>query len=89
MSSVNRLHRRLWAAVRLRVIERDGYRCTRCGKAGRLEVHHEVPVGMIDDPYAESNLRTLCRRCHIDVHRPTSYRTKGRKQWKERLKHGA
>ena len=27
-----------------RCLERDGYKCRKCGRGGRLEVHHTVPV---------------------------------------------
>lgn len=55
--------------LRRRILDRDGWRCTRCGAAGQLEVHHrhEVRDGGTDDP---ANLETLCKQCHIDHHRP-------------------
>lgn len=84
----SRMHRRLWAAIRRRVIERDGYRCTRCGAAGVLEVHHKVALEDGGGAYDEDNLATLCRGCHMSVHRPVS-RTAGRAEWLERLKHAA
>ena len=43
---------------------RAGYRCERCGRAGRLEIDHIKPVfrgGSNDD----GNLQALCRGCHI------------------------
>jgi 5-methylcytosine-specific restriction enzyme A len=52
--------------VRARVLERDGYKCRRCGAGpedGPLEVDHITPVaegGSAD----ESNLQTLCRKCN-------------------------
>lgn len=53
-----------WAAVRRAVFERDGYRCTSCGRAGRLECDH-VDRDWRGDPYDMANLQTLCRECHI------------------------
>ena len=35
-------NQRRWRAIRLRVLRRDGYRCVKCHKAGRLEVDHIV-----------------------------------------------
>lgn len=68
-----RIRGRRWRRIRSRVLERDGYRCTSCGRAGRLEVHHVRPVrhGGSNEP---ENLRTLCRRCHHAIHqaRPTA-----------------
>ena len=53
------------------MFERDGYRCqaTGCGKAGRLEAHHVVHLakGGSNDP---ANVQTLCRDCHIAIHKP-------------------
>lgn len=56
---------RRWAAARRAVLDRDGWRCTRCGRAGRLEVDHIQPLASGGAPFALSNLRTLCRGCHI------------------------
>lgn len=71
-------HRRRWRALRQVILARDGYRCTICGAAGRLEIDHRVPVsafpkdqrgerpGMADHP---DNLRALCRSCHVEITR--------------------
>ena len=64
-----RLNKRRWDAVRRRVLERDGWRCTKCGRPGRLEVHHLTPLHRGGDPWAMSNLETLCRGCHIEAGR--------------------
>ena len=70
---MSRLHRRTpnreWEPIREKVFARDGRRCQQCGKAGRLEAHHVLPLkenGSND----MDNLTTLCRGCHIEVHRP-------------------
>ena len=65
---------RQWERVRRIVLKRDGYRCTECGRAGRLEVDHIIPhhLGGLPNP---SNLRTLCRDCHIKRHRREATRT--------------
>jgi 5-methylcytosine-specific restriction endonuclease McrA len=63
---------RLTAEQRTRILERDRYRCQRCGWAvgdppthGKrfVEVHHRTPVhegGGSED----ANLETLCNHCH-------------------------
>ena len=56
---------RRWARVRREVLERDGYRCQGCGKAGVLEVDHVVPVSAGGDRWDLANLQALCRGCHI------------------------
>lgn len=60
-----KLDRRRWSKVRLKVLDRDGYRCQSCGKAGRLEVDHIVPAYRGGDLYDPANLQSLCRNCHI------------------------
>lgn len=54
-----------WSVVRRDVLERDGWRCTGCGRAGRLEVHHRVRPADGGELYALENLTTLCRPCHF------------------------
>ena len=66
MSGVNRLNRRRWAHARLAVLERDGWRCVTCGRAGRLEVDHVQALDQGGKPYELANLQTLCRPCHFD-----------------------
>ena len=58
-----------WARVRRKVFDRDGWRCTACGRAGRLEAHHEPPLERGADPYDLDGIVTLCRGCHIERHR--------------------
>ena len=62
------MKRSAWARLRRSVLERDGYRCRSCGKAGILEVHHvqDLQHGGTNDL---DNLETLCRGCHIARHR--------------------
>ena len=60
---------RQWQHVRRQVFERDGYRCQKCGKAGRLEAHHVVHLSAGGTDAVE-NVQTLCRGCHIAHHNP-------------------
>ena len=59
-----------WERARRRSLERDFYRCTECQNPGRLEVHHVQALRAGGQPYTLANLRTLCRACHIELHRP-------------------
>ena len=46
--------------------DRDGWRCVKCGRAGRLEVDHIVPVFKGGAMWELDNLQTLCRTpCHF------------------------
>ena len=75
------LNRRRWELTRLRAFERDGWRCTGCGRMGRLEAHHVKALADGGDPYHADNVATLCRGCHIAAHiRPV---TDEESQWRE------
>ena len=71
-----------WTRARRRAFDRDGWRCTECGKAGRLEAHHEPPLREGVDPYRLGSIVTLCRHCHLELHRPDDM-TPGRAEWIE------
>ena len=75
------LDRKRWALARLRAFERDGWRCSRCGRAGRLEGHHEPPLREGGDPYHVDGIVTLCRGCHIEHHRHED-EISGRAAWR-------
>ena len=57
-----------WKYVRGLVLERDGHKCTNCGKSTQLQVHHLT----YEHHYKEHNnlgdLVTLCRMCHEAEH---------------------
>ena len=59
------LDSRRWQRLRLGIFERDGWRCVQCGRAGRLECDHKIPLDRGGDPYDRANLQTLCRGCHV------------------------
>ena len=63
----NHVNARSWAAVRRAVLKRDGFRCVECGRAGKLEVDHIVPMQREpgQDVYDPNGLQSLCRACHI------------------------
>ena len=57
-----------WEAQRKRVLDRDGWVCTSCGKAlegADATVDHIEPIA--DDPdriYEDHELASMCRRCN-------------------------
>jgi len=61
-----RLARELWQQKRLRVLERDGWQCVRCHVPLTVTTAHidHIRSGKLGTNQM-SNLRTLCRRCHV------------------------
>ena len=76
-----RLDARRWAGVRKAVFQRDNYRCTTCGKPGRLEAHHTHRLrDATPNPYDVETITTQCRPCHSAIHRPDDM-IPGRSKW--------
>lgn len=70
---------RYFLPVKLKVLERDGYKCRHCGKAEKLKIHHKDKRGWsyFNCSYSKKslinndmdNLLTLCSSCHLRLHR--------------------
>ena len=81
------LEDRRWKARREEILERDGHKCTWCGRTDHLQVHHKCyyryPDGRMAEPwdYPDSKLITLCDDCHKKYHEKyhvgTYYRKRG------------
>lgn len=56
-----------WRALRLRALNRDGFRCRSCGSKRNLAVHHRWYVVLGAEHL--STLETLCGKCHRKIHR--------------------
>jgi hypothetical protein len=55
-----------WSRVRVAALERDGFKCVRCGVPAH-DVHHLVPFKIFanpDDANVLSNAISLCKSCH-------------------------
>jgi 5-methylcytosine-specific restriction endonuclease McrA len=60
----------VYARNRNLAMERDGWRCVRCGSFRNLQAHHKVHRGLgganrLDVP---ENLETICNACHARIH---------------------
>ncbi len=57
--------REVWQETRLKVLERDGYKCVRCSILLLVSTAHidHIKSGKLGSNHI-SNLRTLCPRCH-------------------------
>ena len=55
-----------WAARRERILVRDAYVCRACGTVTAGKAAHVDHITPLEDggTDAESNLQTLCQRCH-------------------------
>ena len=60
-----------WLFARGQALQRDGYRCQRCARPWRLEVHHKHSLRDGGAAFDLENLTTLCARCHEQEH-PTA-----------------
>lgn len=49
--------------LRMRVLERDGFKCKKCGAQKSLTLDHIIPY-VQGGPSTEENLQTLCRPCN-------------------------
>ena len=77
MSRETRREWRRWEATRQDVLRRAGHRCEACGKAGRLEVDHVIPIDHLHSTeealiWDMANLQALCRECHLEKTRRDS-----------------
>jgi 5-methylcytosine-specific restriction endonuclease McrA len=61
-----------WKRLRSLVLERDNYRCQKCGEDKKVIVHHVQPrrAGGEDK---ENNLISLCPICHRKEHKSYDY----------------
>ena len=62
-----RLDPQSYNRLRQQVLERDGWRCQRCGRCSELQVHHIQSRNRLGHD-AEHNLISLCTSCHQAVH---------------------
>jgi 5-methylcytosine-specific restriction endonuclease McrA len=57
-----------YGALRMAVLQRDGWKCQCCGSAANLHVHHMRHRGRLGSDVID-NLITLCVDCHGKLHR--------------------
>ena len=57
--------RQRWNRLRLKMLDKAGWRCKICHKAGKMELDHVQPVAKGGKWWVESNLQVLCRSCHF------------------------
>ena len=62
-----KLGKQMYRRVMKRVLERDDWRCQKCGSLENLQVHHRIKRSQQGSD-ALGNLVTLCARCHMEEH---------------------
>ena len=62
-----KLEREAYKILRRYVLERDGWKCQKCGSGSNLEVHHQRSRSLLGND-EEENLITMCRSCHKAEH---------------------
>ena len=71
-----KLGKQVYCRLMKRVLERDGWRCRKCGSLKDLQVHHQIRRSQQGHD-ALANLVTLCAYCHMGEHGQLSYQGKG------------
>jgi len=70
-----KLGKQVYRRLMKRVLERDGWRCHKCGSLENLQVHHKIRRSQQGNDSLE-NLVTLCAYCHLKEHGQLSYEIK-------------
>lgn len=58
-----------WRRKRRIILERDGNKCTACGRTNYLHVHHKKYEGTYPWDTRDIYLITLCKNCHKKAHK--------------------
>jgi 5-methylcytosine-specific restriction endonuclease McrA len=53
--------------LKMKILERDGWRCQCCGRRDQLQIHHMIRRSQSGGD-CEQNLIVLCGGCHRSVH---------------------
>ncbi len=67
-----KLGKQIYRRLMKRVLERDSWRCRKCGSLENLQVHHKIKRSQLGDD-SLANLVTLCAHCHMGEHGQLSH----------------
>jgi 5-methylcytosine-specific restriction protein A len=62
-----RLDTERYRELKLKILERDGWRCQHCGRRDQLHIHHLIRRSQ-SGADCEENLIALCSECHRLLH---------------------
>ena len=65
---------RAYRRIMKRVLERDDWRCQRCGPLENVHIHRRIKHSRQGND-ALGNLETLCANCHMEKHGQLNYST--------------
>jgi 5-methylcytosine-specific restriction endonuclease McrA len=72
LSYTEQLNTPEWAAKRLKIFKRDGYKCQTCGSKKGLQCHHKKYIkGKMAWEVPDVFLETVCEPCHREIHKDT------------------
>jgi 5-methylcytosine-specific restriction endonuclease McrA len=63
---------RIYKRLMKKVLERDQWKCQKCGSLENLQIHHKIKRSQQGNDALE-NLVTLCAYCHMAQHRQLYY----------------
>jgi 5-methylcytosine-specific restriction endonuclease McrA len=66
------LGKQIYWRLMKRVLERDGWRCQKCGSLENLLVHHKMKRSQLGNDSLD-NLVTVCAYCQMEEHGQLSY----------------
>ena len=67
-----KLGKQIYRRLMKRVLERDGWRCQKCGELENLQIHHRIKRSQQGND-SLANLVTLCPCCYMAEHGQLSY----------------
>ena len=73
---------RVYGRLVKKVLERDQWRCQKCGSLENLQIHHKVKRSQQGND-ALQNLVTLCAYCHLSEHGQLGFEPKARRAIKK------
>jgi 5-methylcytosine-specific restriction endonuclease McrA len=82
-----KLGKQVYRRLMKRVLERDGWRCRKCGSLKDLQVHHKIRRSQQGHD-ALGNLVTLCAYCHMAEHGQLGYEAKAMEAIKKTIERG-
>jgi 5-methylcytosine-specific restriction endonuclease McrA len=82
-----KLGKQVYRRLTKKVLERDGWRCRKCGSLKDLQVHHRIRRSQQGHD-ALGNLVTLCAYCHMAEHGQLGYEAKAMEAIKKTIERG-